>query len=149
MIEPSPELLPRKLRPWGMVLWILAVHPLGVGLSRLLFWIDLSRTGTSFSLEGPSYLLATAIAGIPLGLFAVFALALRPVAASRPSLRFALKAGMVAFLVTSLVAQVIACKGAVADAQGGLLFLFLPLYAAVLSAVFMVLVYGLARLRGP
>ncbi|WP_144369963.1 hypothetical protein [Myxococcus stipitatus] len=149
MTEPRPELLPPKLGPWGMALWILALHPVSVVVSKVFFWHATSATESPFALSGGSYLLATAFAGAPLVAFGLFVLLLRRAAASRPSLRLTLRVGTGAFLLTSLASQILACQGASADAQGGLLFVFLPLYAAVLSAVFMVLVYGLARLRGP
>lgn len=131
-----------------MALWILVVHPLGVGLSHLFFWSGMDAGPTPLALGGSTYLLATVFAAPSLVGFAFFAWLLRRASFTRPSLRFALNAGTVAFLLTSLVAQFLASTWAAADAQGGLLFIFLPLYAGVISTVFTVMVYGVSRIVG-
>ncbi|WP_338871843.1 hypothetical protein [Myxococcus stipitatus] len=149
MTEISQERASPNLLPWGMALWILAVHPLGVGLSHLLAWSGMDAGPTPLALGGSTYLLATVFAAPSLVGFAFFARLLRRASFTRPSLRFALKTGTVVLLLTSLAAQVFASTWAAADAQGGVLFIFLPLYAGVLSAVVTVMVYGVARIRGP
>lgn len=107
-------------------------HPLGAVLS-LPFGGRLSS-----SLGG--YLFASAVVAIPLLIAAAFASGVREEREKWASLRWAFHLFAVAELLLQLAAQIEAFRYAHTDAQGGLAFLFLPIYAH--AAAFVAAVIG-------
>lgn len=75
------------------------------------------------------YLFASAGVLLPLLVAALIATSLRPYRERWPALQWFVRTFALAELVLQLAAQFVAFQQAHSDAQGGLLFLFLPIYA--------------------
>lgn len=110
----------------------LLVHPVAAVISLAAGW------HVSINLGG--YLFASAVVAIPLLIAATFAKGIRAARQKWAALRWATYAFAVAELVLQLAAQLEAFRYAHTDAQAGLAFLFLPIYAH--AAAFGVAVIG-------
>jgi ethanolamine transporter EutH len=110
-------------------------------LSALLWPGTGLRLGGDASMSLGSYIFGTVFAGAPLLFFAGTLALARREAESHPAIRASHMTGAVAVPLFSLVGQVLAWKDAASDAQGALLFVFLPIYAAIASFLLMVLAF--------
>lgn len=127
----------------SLVLVGLVAHVVGAVVAEALF----HQGALAALLRGEGVVFFTACALVPmLGLAGAGAMVTR-VSPTSVSVRWMRAVGVPFGLISSLAAQVAAWSAFRSDAQAGLLFLFLPLWAAVATGVvaFIALLAGVAR----
>jgi hypothetical protein len=127
----------------GTSLLALLAHPLGALLSDL-FWgtarmHQLTKNGVADALHW--YAMATCFVAPPVIVYALIAFRVYRAGRPRPSLDAALRTGDLAFPLLALASEVITWKELGNDSQAGLLFIFLPLFAAAAASVLVAAVF--------